>query len=327
MPTTSVATTTVAFHDHEPEIEDFEAAVFAGLASAQKSLPCKYFYDQAGSALFERICELDEYYVTRTEIALLERYRTEMAALMGDSCHLIEFGSGSARKVPLLLDALPNAAAYTAIDISKEHLLASTRALAAARPGLEVTAVCADYTRPLVLPRPESRPDAKPVVFFPGSSIGNFSPREAVQFLKRTAETLHGGGELLIGVDLKKDPAILDAAYNDAKGVTAAFNLNLLARINTELGADFDLPAFAHHAHYDSAKGRIEMHLVSLGEQTVRIGGRGFDFGNGERIHTENSYKYSIGEFRDLGREAGFTPVERWTDEDGLFSIHYFRAE
>lgn len=324
---TAAGSAPVAFHDNAPEVEDFEAAVFAGLDGHPKSLPCKYFYDQRGSALFDQICELDEYYVTRTEIALLQRYGGEMAALMGPSCHLIEFGSGSPRKVPILLDALADAAAYTAIDISREHLLASSRALARNRPGLEVMAVCADYTRALDLPRPKSRPDAKPVVYFPGSSIGNFAPEDAIGFLRRTADMLQGGGEMLIAADLKKDPEILHAAYNDAAGVTAAFNLNLLARINTELGADFELAAFAHDAFYDAGKGRIEMHLRSLCDQSVHIAGRDFSFAEGERVHTENSYKYAVEEFEQLAREAGFSPLKVWIDDDRLFSIHYLRSE
>ena len=315
-----------AFHDYQPEMEDFEAAVVAGLGARPKTLPCKYIYDQRGSALFDRICELDEYYVTRTEIALLERYAGEMAGLMGTGCHLIEFGSGSPRKVPLLLDAMGDTAAYTAIDISREHLLSSTRALAEARPALEVNAVCADYTAPLDLPPPKSRPGAKPVVYFPGSSVGNFNPDGARAFLRRTAQLLQAGGELMIGVDLKKDLDILHAAYNDREGVTAAFNLNLLVRINTELGANFDIDAFTHDAFYNAEQGRIEMHLRSLCAQAVRLGRREFSFADGESIHTENSYKYTVEEFQQLAGDAGFAPVHVWLDDDRLFSIHYLRA-
>lgn len=315
-----------AFHDYHPEVEDFEAAVIAGLGATPKTLPCKYFYDQRGSALFDRICNLDEYYVTRTEIGLLERYAGEMAALMGDGCHLIEFGSGSPRKVPLLLDALSDIAAYTAIDISREHLLSSTRALAEARPMLEVNAICADYTAPLDLPPPKSRPDAKPAVYFPGSSVGNFDPDGARTFLRRTAKMLRAGGELMIGVDLKKDLDILHAAYNDRDGVTAAFNLNVLERINTELGANFDIDAFSHDAFYNAQQGRIEMNLRSLCTQSVRLGRLEFGFADGERIHTENSYKYTVEEFQQLAGDAGFVPVHVWLDDDRLFSIHYLRA-
>lgn len=271
---------------------------------------------------------LEEYYVTRTEIALLERYGGEMASRMGPACHLIEFGSGSPRKAPLLLDALPDAAAYTAIDISRDHLIASAEALAAARPGLEVIALCADYTRDIELPRPGSRPDATPVVYFPGSSVGNFSPAEAVAFLRRTAAmlTAGGGGGLLIGVDLKKDPAILHAAYNDAEGVTAAFNLNLLARINAQLGGDFDLDAFHHYAFYRPDASRVEMHLLSRKSQTVHVAGHSFEFAEGENIHTENSYKYTVEEFQAVASEAGFSPTQVWLDDDRLFSVHYLWA-
>jgi len=242
-------------------------------------------------------------------------------------CHLIEFGSGSSRKVRILLAALDAPAAYTAVDISRQHLLQSTAALAAEHPALEVTAVCADYTRPFTAPRPKSRPDARPVVFFPGSSVGNFSPREAVAFLARTAELLAGGGGLLIGVDLKKDRAILQAAYNDGEGTTAQFNLNLLVRINRELGADFKLDGFRHDAFYNEQAGRIEMHLVSRTAQTVRLGSHRFRFEPGETIHTENSYKYTIGEFQSVGRRAGFEPVRCWTDDSALFSLHFLTVE
>lgn len=308
-----------AFHDLEPELEDFEAAVLAGLGGDAKTLPCKFFYDQEGSRLFDRICTLDEYYPTRTEIALLDRRADEIAALMGEGCHLIEFGSGSSVKIRILLAA---PAAYTAVDISRDHLLAAAGQLAGDFPSIEVIAVCADYTRPFDAPRPRARPDAKRVGFFPGSTIGNFTRAEAVAFLA-TARGILDGGDMLIGVDLKKDAALLDAAYDDAQGVTAAFNLNLLARINRELGGDFDLAAFAHRAFYNETEGRIEMHLVSARRQHATVAGRTFDFDAGETIHTENSYKYSIAEFQALARCAGFEPLHAWTDADDLFSIHY----
>ncbi len=317
----------VAFYDLEPEVEDFEAAVIAGLSASPRTLPCKYFYDQRGSALFDRICELEEYYVTRTEIALLERHAAEMAGLMGRGCHLIELGSGSPRKVPLLLDALGDAAAYTAIDISRDHLLASTTALAAARPDVEIGAVCADYTRSLDLPPLKSRPDSKRVVYFPGSSVGNFAPDEARAFLRRIADMVRQGGELMIGVDLKKDPDILHAAYNDSEGVTAAFNMNLLVRINAELDGSFDLGAFSHEAFYDADEGRIEMHLRSLAAQVAGVAGHQFNFAEGERIHTENSYKYAVEEFQILAGDAGFSPLHVWIDDACLFSIHYLRVQ
>jgi len=316
-----------AFHDLEPETEDFEQAVITGLSEARKVLPCKFFYDKQGSELFDRICQLEEYYPTRTEIGLLEDYGGEIAALVGKGCHLIEFGSGSSRKVRILLDALDGLAAYTAVDISKQHLLQSTAALAKDHPGLQVNAICADYTLPFTAPSPRSRPDARPVVFFPGSTVGNFAPPEAEAFLTRTAAMLTVGGGLLIGVDMKKDKALLHAAYNDRDGVTAQFNLNLLVHINRELGADFRIDGFSHDAFYNEAAGRIEMHLVSQEAQTVQMAGHRFDFAEGETIHTENSYKYTIGEFQSLGRRAGFEPVQCWTDEKNLFSLHFMARD
>jgi len=314
------------FHDVAPAPEDFLSALAAGLSAPRKSLPCKFFYDKRGSALFDRICELPEYYVTRTEVALLDQVSGEIAGLAGPGVHLIEFGSGSSRKIRTLLDRLADPAAYTAIDISRQHLLDSTQAVARDYPSVAVSAVCADYTRPLDLPGLETVPGAPPVAFFPGSSIGNFSHRDARAFLANVASLLAPtGGDLLIGVDLKKDVAILEAAYNDSAGVTADFNLNLLARANTELGADFDLAAFRHQAIYNTREGRIEMYLFSTRAQTVTVGGQRFQFADGEAVHTENSHKYAVEEFRDLARSAGFRPGAAWTDPDRLFAIHYLR--
>jgi len=321
MTTPSVA----RFIDLEPEVEDFETAVLAGLGRAPKTLPCKFFYDQAGSELFERICELDEYYPTRTEIALLRRIAAPVAALIGADCHLIEFGSGASTKVRILLDALVSPARHTAVDISRDHLRAAADELARSFPEVEIVALCADYTRPFEVPAATNPPHAKRVGFFPGSTIGNFTPDEAIAFL-RSAAGLLDGGDFLIGVDLKKDVDVLTAAYNDGQGVTAAFNLNLLARVNRELGGDFDLDAFEHRAHYDAREGRIEMHLISRRAQIVAIGDHRFDFAVGETIHTENSYKYAIEEFREIAERAGFTALECWTDPGNLFSIHYLRA-
>lgn len=316
-----------AFHDYEPESEDFAAAVISGLSKPQKAIPSKFFYDKRGSILFDRICELPEYYVTRTEIGLLRSHARAIASLIRPRCHLVEFGSGSSIKVPILLDALERPAAYTAIDISRQHLLQATAALARNHQGLEVTAVCADYTTPFELPRPKSAAGAQPVVFFPGSTIGNFRKEEAVSFLRNTAALLRPhGGAMLVGVDLQKDPAILHAAYNDSQGITAAFNLNLLVRANRELDATFDLAAFRHLAFYESSLGRIEMHLSSLSGQTVRVAGSRFTFGAGETIHTESSYKYTVESFGALAQEAGFEPVQVWTDDRQLFSLHFLAA-
>ena len=310
-------------HDLAPPQDDFLAAVLDGLGRARKTLPCKFFYDEAGSALFDAICDTPEYYPTRTELGILTAAADEIADLAGRGGVLVEYGSGSSRKTRLLLDALAPAL-YMPIDISREHMLAACRELAAAYPALHLMAVCADYTRPLRLPV-VARGGQKRLAFFPGSSIGNFAPLEALRFLKNVAQQLAADDGFLIGVDLKKDPAILNAAYNDAAGVTAAFNLNLLARCNAELGADFDLGAFAHQAFYNEAAGRIEMHIRSKRAQTVDLGGRQFAFAAGETIHTENSYKYASDEFRLLATQAGFLPQQCWTDEEHLFSVHLFR--
>lgn len=313
-----------AFHDLSPVGEEFGDAVRAGLLSRPKTLPCKFFYDQRGSQLFDEICELEEYYVTRTETAVLNAIAPEIAALMGEKWHLVEFGSGSSIKVRILLNALNGRDAYTAIDISRDHLLESTARLAGEYPGLTVTAVCADYTRSFDLP---AQPGSNPVVFFPGSTIGNFSADQALEFLTKTADQLRPlDGALLIGADLKKDAAILRAAYNDSKGVTAAFNLNLLTRANRELGANFDLSAFHHDVVYNEVEGRIEMHIVSDRRQDVQIGADIFEFAEIETIHTENSHKYSVTQFQDMGRSAGFDPTHVWTDERDLFSLHYWKA-
>ena len=311
------------FYDLEPEIEDYASALRTGLARPQKEIPCRFIYDEQGSALFDRICVLEEYYPTRTETALLVDNGAEIAALAGPGCHLIEFGSGSSLKIRTLLDALDRPTAYTPIDISREHLLQSAASLALDHPAVEVTAICADYTLALDLPPPKSNPKAQKLAFFPGSSIGNFTVDLAETFLKRIASMLSGGGDLLIGADLHKDKSILLPAYNDGQGVTAAFNLNLLARANRELGADFDLDGFTHDAIYDKNKKRIEMHLVSKRDQTVRAAGGKFHFGKGETILTEHSHKYTIDGFQALGRRAGFEPRKVWVDENNLFSIHY----
>jgi len=246
----------------------------------------------------------------------------DMARRLGSGCALIEYGSGSSRKTRILVEALAPVA-YVPIDIAAAQLRVSAGELARAFPGLAVFAVCADYSRPLALPPLNGVNARRRVIFFPGSTIGNFTPPEAAVFL-RNAHTVAGrGGGLLIGVDLKKAPARLHAAYNDAQGITARFNLNLLARINRELGADFDLNAFHHDAFYHAGLGRIEMHLVSERDQRVAIGGRGFRFRAGETIHTENSYKYSVSEFQELARAAGFAPAECWVDPERLFAIHY----
>ena len=322
---TTRAATLAAFVDLEPVVEDFETAVIAGLSQSPKTLPCKFFYDQTGSELFSRICRLDEYYPTRTEIGILRQTAARIAELAGPDSHLIEFGSGDSIKVRLLLAAMASPARHTAVDISRDHLRISAEDLAQDFPDIEIAAVCADYTKPFDVPPPSESPNARKIGFFPGSTIGNFTPDEAVQFLKSTAVLLDGG-DLVIGVDLKKDVDRLKAAYNDSEGVTAAFNLNLLVRINRELRGNFDIEAFEHRAHYNAQVGRVEMHLISQRDQTVAIGDYRFNFASGETIHTENSCKYGIEEFQETASRAGFRPIDVWTDAEELFSIHYLRA-
>jgi dimethylhistidine N-methyltransferase len=314
----------VAFHVLAPGEESFRDAVLAGLGRTPKTLPCKFFYDEKGSALFEEICEVPEYYLTRTELAILDEYADDIAAQIGPHARLIELGSGASRKVRILLEALQSPAAYVAVDISREWLREAAAQLAADFPKLPVIAVCADYTRPFQLP-PLPGPAGKRVGFFPGSTVGNFEPDAVVRFLRNCAELLGPGGEMLIGADLKKEPEILEAAYNDRAGVNAAFNLNLLERINRELDGDLNVDCFEHLALYNAEEGRMELYVKSLADQSATIAGNPFRFAEGERIHTENSYKYAIDEFHELARRAGFAPVHTWTDKHDLFSVHYFR--
>ena len=315
----------ISLHDLSPDVSQFRDEVWAGLSLPQKSLPCKYFYDERGSALFESICELPEYYPTRTEVAIMEAHATEMAALLGDRCLLVEYGSGSSRKTCLLLDQLRDAAGYVPIDISRAALTASARALAAAYPRLEVLPVCADYTDSFELPRARVAPERRGV-YFPGSTIGNFAPAEARKFLTQVAEICGPGGALLIGVDLKKSRRVLEPAYDDALGVTADFNLNLLRRLNRELGASFALDQFTHRALWNEAEGRVEMHLVSRRRQEVTLGGHRIRFEAGETIHTENSYKYDLSGFGALARSAGFEVERVWIDGAALFSVQALRV-
>ena len=296
---------------------DFERELIAALSTRPRSVSPKFFYDAAGSRLFDRICDLPEYYPTRTEFGLLADHGPDMVSHFGDAADLVEFGAGSLTKVRLLLDAWERPGRFIPVDISAEHLQQSAAQLRAEYPGLEVLPVAADFTRPLPLPAAARR-----VGLFPGSSIGNLGPEAAVRFQRQAAQSLPGGG-LLVGVDLVKDPATLHRAYNDAAGVTAAFNRNLLARANRELGADFDLDAFDHYAFYDPRLQRIEMHLVSRRAQTVSVGDQTFDFAQGESLHTENSHKYTLEGFRQMARRAGFTPGPAWVDENQLFSVHW----
>ena len=296
------------------------AEVVPGLAATPKRLPPKLFYDAEGSRLFERITTLPEYYPTRTELGILRGNAAAIAAFVPPGAALIEFGAGSSAKARVLLDALPALGAYVPVDISGEFLGAEADALRRDAPALRVVPVVADFTQPFRLPASVAAlPRAG---FFPGSTIGNFDPDEAEAFLRLARRVLGPGGALIVGVDLVKDAGVLNAAYNDAAGVTAAFNLNMLARLNRELGADFDLDGFEHRAGFNPALSRIEMHLASRRRQAVRIAGRTVAFDPGETIHTENSYKYGIEGFRATAARAGWRPAAAWTDAAGLFSVH-----
>ncbi len=301
--------------------DDFRRDVLSGLAQPRKHLPCKYLYDEAGSRLFDRICTLPEYYPTRTERAILERHAPEIAEVLSPRCVLVEYGSGSSLKTRLLLDQLPDASAYVPVDISAEHLGRSAHALKQRYPRLAVLPLCADFTQPFALPT--LPPHERRAVYFSGSTIGNFPPTEAVELLANIAHLCGSGGGLLIGIDLKKDVRILEPAYNDAAGVTAAFNLNLLARINRELGGDFALERFRHRAVYNAREGRIEMYLRSLARQVVHVGERGFSLEAGEGICTEHSHKYDLDGFAQLARAAGLKVARVWMDEARLFSVQY----
>ena len=311
---------TTALLDCAPQAAGFAEEAIDGLTQTPKTLPCKFFYDARGSALFDKICELDEYYPTRTEMGIMQAHAPEMSDLLGTDCRLVEYGSGSSLKTRVLLDNARSLAAYVPVDISREHLERTAAGLARAYPDIPIVPVCADYTQPFDVPPARA---ARTVIYFPGSTIGNFPPPQAREFLARIAQVCGQGGGLLIGVDLKKSAAVLEPAYNDCNGVTAAFNLNLLVRMNQELGADFDLAQWEHLAFYNSVQGRIEMHLVSMRAQTVSIGGARIAFGAGERIHTESSYKYAVDEFACLAESAGFLVQRVWTDDEHLFSVQY----
>jgi dimethylhistidine N-methyltransferase len=303
------------------EIEPpFARDVVSGLTARPKRLPPKYFYDEAGAQLFEEITALPEYYPTRCELAILRERAADIARFFPEGSALVEFGSGSSRKVRILLAAAPTIAAYVPVDISSEMLSQEAEALRRDHPQLAVLPVEADFTQPFVLPAAVA--SRARTGFFPGSTIGNFEPHEACAFLRHAGRMLGGGAGLIIGVDLVKEASILHAAYNDAAGVTAKFNLNLLARINRELDGDFDLASFSHKAFYNSVRQRIEMHLVSKQRQKVKVGGRVIEFRAGETIHTENSYKYTLETFGALARGSGWTPMSVWTDAGGNFSIH-----
>jgi L-histidine Nalpha-methyltransferase len=299
---------------------DFAAAVLDGLSRPLKSLPCRFFYDARGSELFEEITQLPEYYPTRTEAAVLEAHAAEMADGLPAGSVLVEFGSGSSLKTEILLRQLPQLGAYVSIDVSQSALAAATERLASRFPTLDVRPIVGDFSRAVAFP-PDlaERPRTG---FFPGSTIGNLTPAEAACLLEAFRAGLGANGRLIVGVDLKKDARRLQLAYNDSRGVTAAFNLNLLTRINRELAGTFDLAAFRHEAVYNPREGRIEMYLRSTRRQVAGVLGRPFHFGAGERVHTENSYKYTATQFQDLARSAGWEPRRVWTDAGNLFSVH-----
>lgn len=308
------------FFDAGPEPTRLRKEVIGGLSGHPKALSPKLLYDTRGSALFDAICELPQYYPTRTEMAILRDNAEAIATLVGDDCVVIEPGAGNCRKAEILLEHL-RARIYVPTDISGEHVRESAARLALRFPELDTVAICADFSQMPKLSR--YLPEGRRVVFFPGSTIGNFEPSEARRFMADVAGLVGAGGGMLIGVDLKKDPERLHHAYNDSEGLTAEFNLNLLQRLNRELDAGFEPSHFRHRAFYDAGKGRVEMHLVSRFAQEIPVAGLRFRFLPGESIHTENSYKYTIAEFHRLAASAGFSPRGVWTDPDRLFSVHY----
>lgn len=305
-----------------PDLAQQLAEILEGLLAAQKHLSPKWFYDERGSELFDRICTLPEYYPTRTELSIMSEHLDEVAKLVGPRAAVIEFGAGSNLKVRQLLDALDEPAAYVPVEISADYLLKQAEDLARDYPNVHIQPVFADFTKPFELPAHPITPDRN-LVFFPGSTIGNFTPPEARRFLARLAQVAGPGGGILIGADLRKDPALLEAAYDDAQGVTAAFDRNLLVRINRELGADFPLERFRHRSVWNGAEGRVEMHLVALDACVVTVAGRRFAFAAGETIHTENAYKYTLEGFAALAAGAGLAVRRVWTDPRGWFSVQW----
>jgi L-histidine Nalpha-methyltransferase len=303
--------------------ENFRDEVLDGLSKSPRQLPYKFFYDQRGAQLFQEICDLPEYYITRTEIEILRLHGADMAKALGPQVELIGLGTGAGTKTRILLEELHNPAVYVPIDISKEQLEKSSARFREMFPTLQVLPVCVDYLEPFELPLPR-RLSSQSVIYFPGSTIGNFEPETASEFLARLVDLAGDGGGLLIGVDLQKDRDVLERAYNDAAGVTAQFNKNLLVRINRELEADFDLNRWQHHAIYSPSEGRIEIYLISDNEQTVHIGAREFQFRAGEEILTEYSYKHTIAGFIELARQAGFHFEQVWTDDARWFGVFYF---
>lgn len=313
------AISNVSLH-HRPASQTFMDDVVCGLSQRNKELNCKYFYDEAGSKLFDQICDLDEYYLTRTELAIMRQHAPEMAEQLGREIALVEFGSGSSVKTKVLLDQLCEPTAYMPLDISEEHLLRTANGLRSAYPDIEIIPIVADFTEGFQLPTTR-QPYSHAAVYFPGSTIGNFTPAMASQMLRRIADVLGQDGGLLIGIDLQKDSATIEAAYNDAKGVTQEFILNVLHRINRELNADIDVDQFRYKAVYNQEQGRVEMSVVCQDEVTIQIGEYEIVVGEGEEIMTEFSHKYTVDGFSDLAADAGFSMQQHWTDEQDYFAV------
>ena len=311
--------------DLEPAAREDQHEIVSGLSRAQKEISPKYFYDERGSQLFEQICEQPEYYPTRTELGIMRDNIGEITGLIESNASIIEFGSGASIKTRLLLQSAHELAAYVPVDISRDHLAATAEKLSGEFPDIEILPVCADFTKPFDLPNPSQMPD-KNVVYFPGSTIGNFSTREAIELMKVMRGQAKDDGALLIGVDIEKPRDVLERAYNDAAGVTAEFNLNLLTHLNREYGADFDVDAFEHEAVYDDEQRRIEMRLISREEQSVQVAGAEFEFDAGEYIVTEHSHKYPLERFASMAADAGFDQQQCWIDENELFSVQYLVA-
>jgi len=309
----------IQFHDLKPTFEDLQTAVEHGLHQSPKQLHPKWFYDETGSKLFEQICEQPEYYVPTVEQQIFDAYADEIIAALGNDCHIIEPGAGSSTKIRFLLNRM-QPAMYVPMDISATHLRAAATQLAADYPALPVHAVCVDHTKPYSLP--SDIPNHNRVFFYPGSSLGNFTPEDAINFLQDLHAKAGASGQLLIGIDTKKPSAILNRAYNDNAGTTAAFNRNVLTRLQADLETDIDPDTFVHHAFYNETIGRIEMHLVSPQAQTIRINRSTFQLDAGESIHTENSYKYTVEEFHALAARAGWRNQQTWQDEQAYFSVH-----
>jgi len=308
------------------ETRAFREDVINGLSQSPKQLKCKYLYDKRGSELFDAICETNEYYLTRTELAIMHEHGQQMATAIGSHALVIELGSGSSLKTPLLLEHLQSPAAYVPVDIAEQHLLAAADAIAARFPEIPVMPVCADFTQPFAVPEPP-QPVRRRAVYFPGSTIGNFEPDHARKLLTQIADLVGRNGGLLVGFDLQKDVDTLEAAYNDHEGVTATFNRNLLVRMKNELGAEVSVEQFNHRAEYNAKRGRIESYLVSAASQRIAIGEHRFSFEPGERIHSENSYKYTLESFTQLAQACGFARSRIWTDPNVWFAVGLFETD